>query len=176
MLPDMGIFAIDASCIVGLDNKHVVLTGQQPATPEFAEAEQAAIWDGLEQLAANGRLKVIPAVASELRLRNPEGLARLTRHTATRAARTNPIRLEYQELIDRYPDWAPRGDENWEQGDPWLVAFAMVRGYCVVTDEKPKRLQRARRRNNTKIPDVCDIQSVPHRTLRKLAEEQGWIK
>jgi len=176
MLPEMGIFAIDANCIVGLDNKHVVLIGQQPATAEFTKAEQAAIWIGLEQLAANGRLKVIPAVASELRLRNPEGLARLAKYTATRAVRTNLIRLEYQELIDRYPDWAPRGDENWEQGDPWLVAFAIVRGYCIVTDEKPKRHQRGRRRNKTKIPDVCDIQSVPHLTLRGLAEEQGWIK
>ena len=174
MLLQLGLYAIDADCVIGLDNRHSVLPGHTPR-PEFSDAERSAIWAGLEQLAAEGRIKLIPAVAQEIKRKNPEGLKRLRKYKATRTRVSNQVRLSYQRLVARYPDWGVRGDEEYEQGDPWLVAYAMDRGYHIVSNEKPRTAQRGRRRSRTKIPDVCAIQSIPCMTLRELARQQGWI-
>lgn len=174
MLPQLGIYAIDANCVIGLDNRHSVLPGHTPR-PDFTDSERAAIWRGLESLASEARIKLIPAVAEEIGRKDPQGVAQLRQYKGTRVRVNNRVRLNYQRLIERYPDWGVRGDEEHEQGDPWLVAYAMDRGYYIVTNEKPRAAQRGRRRSRTKIPDVCAIQSIPCMTFKDLAHLQGWI-
>lgn len=59
-----GIYIVDTSSLVELDNKHFVLPGQAPRPPSFDLREQALVWDGLEALARSGRLEADPPCQS----------------------------------------------------------------------------------------------------------------
>ena len=61
-----GVYVVDTSSLVTLDNKHAVLPGQPPRQPAFTLAERALIWDGLERAAKAGRIKLIRQVKAEL--------------------------------------------------------------------------------------------------------------
>jgi len=51
--------------------------------------------------------------------------------------------------------------------DPWLVARALVRGGCVITEEALKP-------NAAKIPNVCDHFGVDCTNLRGAFKREGW--
>jgi hypothetical protein len=125
---ELRVCTIDADCIIGLDGMHDVLDGYVPIL-EFSDSEREAIWKGLEQLAQNGRLKIVPAVRDEIRRRNPLGYQRLAKFTRTTVQINNRVRRNYQILIEQHSDWAPRGVERYEKGDPWMIAYAMDRSW-----------------------------------------------
>lgn len=173
-LPLWAAYVIDTSSLVELDNKHLVLPGQVPRPPSFSLEERALVWDGLEGLAGNARLKLITQVKAELTRWNPEALNRLKIYRGHRAPSRTPdlvrhyqtVMSQFPRLIERYPRFDP--------ADPWIIAMARKYGYTIVTEETPVA-QKARPPRKTPIPDVCQAMGIPCLQLRALAELEEWL-
>jgi hypothetical protein len=90
-----------------------------------------------------------------------------------------------QAIADAYGQvmlWVQRNTQYFDQAkakfateaDGWLVAYAMVHGVAVVTNEQP----RPQSRNRVLLPDVCVQFNVTHRDtftmLRDLAVRYEW--
>jgi len=174
LLVGSGVYLIDTSSLVELDNKHLVLPGQPARLPSFSVLEQALIWDGLENLAKNGRGKLIRQVKAELERWNPDALNRLKIYPGHRAPNRTPdlvgiyqnVMSQFPRLIERYPKYDP--------ADPWIIAMARKYGYAVVTEETPAA-EKAKSPRKTPIPDVCQALGMTCLNLRGLAELEEWI-
>ncbi|WP_066646339.1 DUF4411 family protein [Christensenella timonensis] len=69
----------------------------------------------------------------------------------------------------QYSDAAFNLWANNQTADPWIIATAKAHScYTVVTCEKG-----GKRRNNPKIPDVCDAFSVPYVGIFEMVEDLG---
>ena len=67
------VYLLDSSSLIRLDGRD-----RPPLNPlEFTNQERALIWEGLEHLTEEGRLKLITPVKNELKRWPPEGLRRL---------------------------------------------------------------------------------------------------
>jgi len=171
-------YIIDTCCVMELDNAHRVLKGQDPPPPRYTNAERAAVWEGLERLAKDGRLKIIRFVKEELADHYPAILPRLDSLPHTGCNITNRVRLAYQELIGRNPKvlegWPH--DPAHDDADPWIVAFAKTSGFTVITEEiSAEQSSRKKRKKGMSIPDLCDAEGVKCVKLRRLATDEGWL-
>jgi len=91
---------IDADVVVWLDGINLEPEG----APGYTPLEQGLLWDGLEQLALEGGLKLIPQVRAELQDHDPAGLARLRAMPGIGAPRVNnAIRLRFQQIVVSHP-------------------------------------------------------------------------
>ena len=62
-------------------------------------------------------------------------------------------------MYDPSQKFLPAGQKEFADGaDPWLIAYARVHGYCVVTQETHK----PEKRNKVPIPNVCLAFNVPY--------------
>ena len=95
MAGEVGIYIIDACCIIGLENAH---TGQSQQSI-YPAVEHRKIWDGLQALAEAGQLKTVNEVVREISARTQEGAERLKALPKTRVQRTSAIMAEYQSLV-----------------------------------------------------------------------------
>ncbi len=172
------IYILDTCCVMELDNAHQVLKGQDPPPPRYTDDERAAIWEGLERLAEDGRLRIIRFVREELASRYPAILPRLDSLPNTQCNITNRMRRVYQELIGRHPKiiegW-PR-DPAHDDADPWIIAFAKTSGFTVVTEEvSAEQSSRKKRKKGIPIPDLCRNEGIRCVALRELAGSEGWL-
>ncbi len=126
------IYLMDTSPIVRLDGKD----NRPPTPPDFTVMERALIWDGLEALAKDGRLKLIKQVRDELKAHNPDGLARLTAYKPAilNIYRTADVWIQYQRIVSIYKGIAPKPGGR-AIADPWLIVAAKRYGFTVVTME-----------------------------------------
>jgi hypothetical protein len=167
-------YTIDTSSLMWLDGMN-----DSDGSTRYSPDEREAVWAGLDGLALRGRLKTITQVRHELQRLHPEALEHLGRHgRLTYAPRvTNTVRTLYRLITAQFPgvvrpDWAR------DPADPWLVAFAEVYGYSVITDELLAIHHASRyKRSKIHLPDICDGRTpkVPWLSLRSLAVQQGWI-
>ncbi len=170
------VYLLDTSSVVRLDGKDGV-----PAANPFSAAEQASIWAGLEGLAANGRLKLIKQVKSELWRHDRKGRARLTKHSQHELIirRTPSVIRLYQNITATHRDLM-RGGSRRDPGDPWLIVASELYGHTIVCEEllgqdRSPTLPR-RKRLMERIPDVCQARNLPNAIhLRDLAMQEGWI-
>lgn len=169
-------YLIDADCIIGLQNAHDEMHSVSPPTQYiYPAAEQAAIWAGLEALAEEGRLKILPEVTVEVGRRTPEGQQCLKDLRRARVRRSRQVMEEYKKIVAEHPRWAPDPDGE-DSADPWLIAQAKIAGFQILTDESPAATQSKSRAGRPKIPDVAaNYGVVPKVGLRQFAKEQGWL-
>ena len=154
------VYAIDTCSVIWLDG----INREPDDSYRYSQQEMTAIWAGLEAFAKQGCLKIIPAVRRELKDNHPLGLKRLLRQGSCRAPnKTRAVRLAVKPYAAAMvkPYWSR------DPADPWLLAYAEVHGYIVVSDEL--------RRGLSRIPVICQTAGIPCFTLRRLAEEQSWI-
>lgn len=173
MAGEVGIYIIDACCIVGLENAH---TGQSQQDI-YPAVEQRKIWDGLQALAEAGQLKIVIEVIREISARTQGGAERLKALPKTRVQRTSAIMSEYQNLVSEFTRWRSDGQSIFDSGDPWLISTARIKGYTVLTDETPFSTKTTKwRRGKPLIPDVCGRkQVVCFIGLREFAKQNGWL-
>ena len=165
------VFLLDTSSPVRLDG----LDRPPPEPPAYSSSERSSIWDGLENLAAAGRLKLVKQVKEELKRHDPAALARLKTIPGHRMPPTNnALRRRYQSLVGTYPRLVPY-DPRYDPADPWLIAAAQQYGYTVVTEELPRSTRRSRPKRGPPIPDLCDDLGIPWTSLRGLALAEEWI-
>lgn len=177
LFPSPPVYLIDTSSVVRLDGKDGV-----PAADPFSKDEREQIWEGLEQFAADGRIKLIKQVKSELWRHDRKGRARLCKYpqTALTIKRTPQIVRLYQDVTTNHPDLTKGGSRR-DPGDPWLIVAAELNDYVIICEELLKRDRsrtlRRRRRNMERIPDVCQARRLRNAIrLRDLAKQERWIK
>lgn len=169
-------YLLDSSSIIRLDGKDRV-----PPTSPFTADEQSKIWDGLEQFAKDGRLKLIRQVREELGRHDPAGLKRLKEIPGVNLIirRTPAIVLKYQSITTAHPDLM-KGGSRFDPADPWLILASELHGHIIVSEELSKTERTtliARKLKLERIPDVCIARRLdPAIKLRDLALQEGWIK
>ncbi len=176
LFPEPTVYLLDTSSVVRLDGKD-----GNPSAQPFTEAEQVAIWEGLEKFAEEGRIKLIKQVKSELWRHDRKGRGRLCKyeqHSLVIKKTKKVIRL-FQGVTTNHSDLMKGGSRR-DPGDPWLIVAAELFDYTIICEELLKKdrsptLPR-RKRQMERIPDVCQVRRLPDAIrLRDLAEQEGWI-
>lgn len=176
LFPVPTVYLLDTSSVVRLDGKD----GVPPAHP-FSSTEQVKIWEGLEDLAESGRLKLIKQVKSELWRHDRKGRARITKYPqhALIIKKTREVIRLYRDVTTNHSDLM-RGGSRHDPGDPWLIVAAELYGYTIICEELLRRdrsptLPR-RKRLMERIPDVCQARQLEDAIrLRDLAIQMRWI-
>ncbi|MGH9875104.1 MAG: DUF4411 family protein [Pyrinomonadaceae bacterium] len=175
LFPVPTVYLIDACSIIRLDGKD----RNPPAVP-YTVREKKLIWEGLEDLADEGRLKLIKQVKEELSRHDPNGLKILKQYPGQKLIirRTAEVIRLYRTITTNHPDLI-KGGSRFDPADPWLILAAEKYDYTIITEEllKSERTTlKPRKRNMERIPDVCKIRPISDAIkLRDLAKQEGWI-
>jgi uncharacterized protein DUF4411 len=172
LIPINSVYLVDTCSFLDLDSAHPM----QPGT-EFSIMERALIWEGLENLADSGQLKLITQVKKELKRHHPTALKRLIGYPGHRLVvrRTPALIAHYQAVTTAYPQLVRGGRLKRDKADPWLITIAEIRGYEIVSDELRISERSSKQRKILKIPDVCDMRGIKCHKLRELATQLGWL-
>lgn len=122
-------------------------------------------WDAIIQEHRNGRVRSVDRVQQELLLGDPEeDLVQWVKKSLPTefflSTADRKVISAYQEVVlwvQRHPRYYdPAKAQFATKADGWLVAYAMVHGVLVATNEQPA----PESRKEAKLPDVCDQFSV----------------
>ena len=157
-------YLIDTNSIMEIDGAH---DDEKPSV--YTTDEQGLIWSGLVALFEAKRARMVSYAKGELSHWNPTAYETLRRFPAVQE--TNPLVLVYQDVNERFPNWV---DEDGDPADPWIVAYAALHRWRIVTEEKRAAEQSSRRRR-PKIPDAADYYKVRCLTVADLIRDEGWL-
>ena len=132
-----------------------------------------SVWEQLDALVAEGRWTSVREVRKELdRLNVSEHVDRWVESKRAISPRPPSEALDpvagipavphFQQLIGRQQRL-----RGWPVADPFVIARAMTRGSCVVTEEEWKR-------NGARIPNVCAHFGIQCLNLEGLMDREGW--
>jgi len=133
-------------------------------------------WQALIRGNADGRLKSIDRIRNELLLgRKEEDLVRWVRDDVPAAffddSNAEDVSAAYADVmlwVQRSTQYFDRAKAKFAtEADGWLVAYSMVHGTTVVTNEQP----RPDSRNRVLLPDVCAQFEVPSKDTFSLLRE-----
>lgn len=132
-------------------------------------------WMGLEQLAQEGRVRSVDRVKQELE----KGQDRLAEWAASDFAQgfastdVAEVLGEFRRVmawVAGQPQFTDAAKRQFADGaDGWLVAYAKVRGYVVVTQEQPSGDVKRR----VPIPNVCNAFGVRYVGTFEMLRELG---
>ena len=80
---------------------------------------------------------------------------------------TKEIQEKTTDILKEYPTLIQIKSSGNSNGDPFLIATAVLFNGCVVTDEK---LGDTKNGNNYKIPNVCAAMKIPYIGLREFMD------
>lgn len=125
------------------------------------------VWDRLDALALDGRLKVSVEVWNELAKKDDELHAWCKERKEHIVEELDPLCLGHvTRIMAKYPRLVDTV-KNRSGGDPFVIALAAssTPGMTVVTEEQPGRV---------KIPDVCAAEGIPYLGLADMIEQEDW--
>lgn len=135
-------------------------------------------WQALLEGHRRGRLRSIDRVRNELLSgREEEDLVQWVRKVVPAAffhdSNAQEVSTAYGEImlwVQRSPQYFDRAKAKFAtEADGWLVAYAMVNGTVLVTNEQP----RPEARNRVLLPDVCTEFEVPYTDTFSMLRELG---
>lgn len=133
-------------------------------------------WDGVVRAYASGRARSLDRIRNELLAgRKEENLVQWVRNDLpedffldSNATEVSNAYAEVMLWVQRSPRYFDRAKAKFAtEADGWLVAFSMVNGNEVVTNEQP----RPDSRNRILLPDVCAHFDVAFRDTFRLLRE-----
>ena len=166
-------YVVDTSSFMDLDGLNRYVSGQAPPPMSYSPQERALVWDGLLRLARDGRIKLIRQVKGELTRWDPAALERVKVYKGHRVPVTNDLRRRYTALLNKYPGLVPQ-DPAYDPADPWLIVAAQKYGFVIVTEELPKAIRKSKAKTPP-IPDICQREGILCKSLRELANDEGWL-
>ena len=141
-------------------------------------------WESLLHHHREGHVFSVDRVRSELLAgRSTEDLVKWVRNDVPESffltADTDEVAQVYTEImlwVQRHPTYFDHAKAKFATGaDGWLVAYALVHGATVVTNEQPA----PESKKDVKLPDVCDKYEVPRANtfdlLRALGARFNWV-
>jgi len=135
-------------------------------------------WDALLQQHERGRIGSLDRIRGELLLgRKEEDLVQWVTKKVPEAffldSNSNAVTAAFTEVmlwVQRNPQYFDRAKAKFAtEADGWLVAFSMVHGAVVVTNEQP----RPESRNRVLLPDVCVQFNVTYKDTFVMLRELG---
>jgi hypothetical protein len=135
-------------------------------------------WEGLLHVHEKGRVYSIDRVRNELLAgRREEDLVRWVRNVAPKAffhdSNANAVSSAYANImlwVQRNSQYFDRAKAKFAtEADGWLVAYSMVHGTVVVTNEQP----RPDSKNRVLLPDVCNQFNVLYKDTFFMLKEVG---
>ncbi|MGN6591397.1 MAG: DUF4411 family protein [Terriglobales bacterium] len=135
-------------------------------------------WNGILRHHAAGQIRSLDRIRTELLAgRREEDLAQWVRNTVpddffldSSATGVSNAYAEVMLWVQRNPQYFDRAKAKFAtEADGWLVAFAMVNGNEVVTNEQP----RPDSRNRVLLPDICLQFEVTYRDTFHMLRQLG---
>lgn len=125
------------------------------------------VWDRLDSLARDGRLRVSVEVYHELAKKDDELHAWCKERKEALVVDLDDQCLEHvSRIMSVYPRLVDTV-KNRSGGDPFVIALAATGAppMTIVTEEQPGK---------TKIPDVCMAEGLPYLGLADMIEQEDW--
>jgi hypothetical protein len=135
-------------------------------------------WDAIVRAYERDRVRSIDRIKAELLAAQPKEDLVVWVRTQLPAGffystQTRPVIEAYTEIVM----WVQRSAQYFDsakakfatEADGWLVAYSMVHGTTVVTNEQPK----PESRNSVKLPDVCTQFKVPYKNTFSMLRSLG---
>lgn len=151
-------YCIDTSSLIDAQNFH------------YPPDHFPGLWDGLAEMAADGRLTSPWLVREELlrgKLDPPDFLQKWAVKQKAMFLSAAACQEQILEVMAEVSSNNP--DEYISEADPWVIALAMAQDATVVTSESydPKYRE--------KIPQICKRLSVPCERLIQLVKREAWV-
>lgn len=148
----MNIYALDSNILIEMKNNYPI---------EYFPT----LWNNLEVLVTNGRLKSIDVVYNELTNGRDFSEEWAKSHKDIFLPLEEQVVAETKSIVNNYP--IIKLDNEKDQADPFLIGFAKVNKYCLLTEER-------RKQNKINIPYVCSSLGVECLTLFELMKQESW--
>ncbi len=131
-----------------------------------------SLWDKIEELIKNGRLKMSQIVFDEA-MRDTEIKQWCNENQLKpdfQAAIDESVQEQVSEVLSEFPRLVDNRTGK-SGADPWVIALALTdENYIVVTEENPTNSE-----NRPKIPDVCAHFNLQCIKIVDLIERENWI-
>ena len=127
-----------------------------------------SIWERMKDAASAEKIFIIDEVLSELKRKDDGAHEWFETYGEMVVSIDAKIQASVAEIMQKYPKIIDTR-RNRSGCDPWVVALAQVRGFSVVTAERPSgSLARP------KIPDICVDMALPYMDVVEFFRRQGW--
>ena len=123
------------------------------------------IWEAFDQLIRNGQLITSTEIQDELK--DDDLIAWSKKHKEFFVPLTKEIQAQVFNVLKKYPTLIKMKSSSNSNGDPFLVATAIVNNGCIITNERPGD----EKTGDYHIPNVCKGFDIPHMTLHAFIDE-----
>lgn len=123
------------------------------------------IWEAFEELINNGQLITSTEIQDELK--DDDLITWSKKHKELFIPLTKEIQEQVFEVLKKYPTLIKMKSTSNSNGDPFLVATAIVNNGCIVTNERPGD----EKTGDYHIPNVCKGFDVPYMNLHAFIDE-----
>ena len=113
------------------------------------------IWEAFDELIGNGRLITSTEIQDELK--DDDLIAWSKKHKEFFIPLTKEIQEQVFEVLKKYPSLIRMKSSSNSNGDPFLVATAIVNNGCIITNERPGD----EKTGDYHIPNVCKGFDLP---------------
>lgn len=117
------------------------------------------IWEAFDELISNGQLITSTEILDELK--DDDLIAWSKRHKEFFVPLTKEIQEQVFEVLKKYPTLIKMKSSSNSNGDPFLVATAIVKNGCIITNERPGD----EKTGDYHIPNVCKGYDLPYMNL-----------
>lgn len=131
----------------------------------MSKAAFAPIWGKFDTMIKNGEILSSEEIIDELKDEDLSNWAKS--HKDAFYPLTKEIQEKTTDILKEYPTLIQIKSSGNSNGDPFLIATAVLFNGCVVTDEK---LGDTKNGNNYKIPNVCAAMKIPYIGLREFMD------
>jgi hypothetical protein len=127
-----------------------------------------ALWDGIDELITDGKLRATEEVLFELKKKTDEVYKWAKSRTDLFIPIDDDIQIAVANILQKHERLVD-ARKNRSAADPFVIALAQLNGCKVVTAEQPSN-----NLSKPRIPDVCIILNIPSINLLQLVREEGW--
>ena len=123
------------------------------------------IWEAFEELINNGQL--ITSVEIQDELKDDDLIAWTKKHKELFVPLTKEIQVQVFEVLKKYPTLIKMKSTSNSNGDPFLVATAIVNNGCIITNERPGD----EKTGDYHIPNVCKGFDISYMNLHAFIDK-----
>lgn len=123
------------------------------------------IWEAFDELIRNGLLITSTEIQDELK--DDDLIAWSKKHKEFFVPLTKEIQEQVFDVLKKYPTLIKMKSSSNSNGDPFLVATAIVNNGCIITNERPGD----EKTGDYHIPNVCKGFDIPYMNLHAFIGE-----
>lgn len=123
------------------------------------------IWEAFDELIRNGQLITSTEIQDELK--DDDLIAWSKKHKEFFVPLTKEIQEQVFDVLKKYPTLIKMKSSSNSNGDPFLVATAIVNNGCIITNERPGD----EKTGDYHIPNVCKGFDIPYMNLHAFIGE-----